>query len=225
MNKDFINKKLELLKKDKQQTFADLAEPLAKMVENGEAKKVVKVPSDGNWFSVSFDAVQVKQDRLVISAERADNGMHPSGQYRVSFSGTRAAYLRAYYEPTHRKYRWPHIYWDIRAYANHPREAGTRVYIHGFKAHDEIRKMIMTMQKYHSFKNILNSYILDNLTRVQLAIKTGKKPEEIERRWSNGMMESLGYKHVELIDAGLPKGSWRDVKSHWFKVETDAVNV
>ena len=45
MNKDFINKKLALLKKDNQKTFADLAEPLAKMLEKGEAKKVKQISS------------------------------------------------------------------------------------------------------------------------------------------------------------------------------------
>ncbi|MGH1486967.1 MAG: hypothetical protein ACRBCI_12165 [Cellvibrionaceae bacterium] len=220
---DFVNSKLNFLKKDKQAVFSELAEPLAKMVESGEATNIVKIPSDGNWFKISFDAVQVREDRLVISAERVDDGVHTSGQYRVNFKGTRAAYLRGYYEPRHIRFGWSYLYWDIRAYANHPKDSNTRVYVHGFKASDEIKQMIKAMESRYPVKNILNTYILDNLTRIKLAVKTGKDPQEVERRWSNGMMEHLGYRHVEVIDTGAPKGSWHEVKSHWYKLEKDAV--
>ncbi len=85
MNKNFINNKLKLLKKDNQNLFSGLAEPLAKMVENGEVSKVVKIPSDGNWFNLSFDAVEVAKNRLVISAERNRDGLQPSGMYQACF--------------------------------------------------------------------------------------------------------------------------------------------
>ncbi len=221
MNKDFILNKLALLKKDNQQTFSELAEPLVKMLENGEATKIVKVPNDNNWFKVSFDAVRVAEDRLVITAEREHSGVY-DGAYVVDFKDTRAAYLQGYYEPRHRRYGFSYITWDVRAYANSLKD-GSRVYVHGFRAHKEIEQMIKKMEQLYSTSNIVNKYINDNLTRVKHGIKCGRKPEQIEKNWSRGMMERLGYRHVELIDTGRPQGEWNNATSHWFKHHFDRV--
>lgn len=74
-DKDFIINKLLLMKKDKQAVFDKLVDPLQEMAAQAEPGKKVKIPVDGNWFKVSFDAVEVKQNRLVISAQRISDGL------------------------------------------------------------------------------------------------------------------------------------------------------
>ncbi|MBI1422430.1 MAG: hypothetical protein GC149_03115 [Gammaproteobacteria bacterium] len=226
-NKDFIMKKLNLMKKDKQPVFDRLVEPLSEMAEQGTQAQKIKIPSDGNWFKVSFDAVEVKTDRLVITAKRLVDGLvsashDPSEkQYSVEFAGTRAAYLRGFYKSRHPKYSWPYIYWDIRAYANHPENPTMRVYVNGFYAHKELHKMILAMEKFYGTNNILNKYINDNLIRFKSNIKMGKSPQQIEQVWSRGLMEGLGYRYVEAFDTGFPKGNWSDVEVHWCKKSQD----
>ena len=96
---DFIKDKLSLMQKDNQNGFNDFVEPLQSMVEKNEASKIIQIPADGNWFKLSFKAVEVKHNRLVISAKRIENGLITSShdpslkEYAVEFSGTRAAYL------------------------------------------------------------------------------------------------------------------------------------
>jgi hypothetical protein len=125
-------------------------------------------------------------------------------QYVVEFAGTRAAYLKGYYNPHHVAFGWPYISWDVRAYAKHTIDSNKRVYVHGFYAHEELRKLIVAMEGAYGASNIFNTYINDNLARFQLGIQAGKDPQKIEKEWSMGLMESLGYKHVEAF--GLPKG-------------------
>jgi hypothetical protein len=126
---DFIKSKLGLLKKDDQSIFDSLADPLSKMAESSQTSNTIHIPADGNWFNVSFDAVEQKSDRLVISAKRTKNGVYgspsdPDGrQYIVEFEGSRAAYLRGMYKHHHRKGGWPYVYWDIRSYTNHPQHS------------------------------------------------------------------------------------------------------
>lgn len=224
---DFIKDKLSLMSKDKQEVFDELAPPLEAMAEHGETKKKVQVPSDGNWFSISFDAIDQKKDRLIISARRIQNGMVPAPydptekQYIVEFEGTRAAYLRGYYKSRHPIGEWPFIWWDIRSYANHPNDPAIRVYVKDFRAHAEIRKLILTMERFHATSNIVNSYINDNLLRFQEGIKAGKTPQQIEKEWSKGMMESLGYHYVEAFEVGRETGTWQGVSVHWCKKEQD----
>lgn len=69
----------------------------------------------------------------------------------------------------------------------------------GFYAHDELRKLIHSMEKVYGTSNILNKYIKDNLFRFQSGIRAGKRPQEIEEAWSRGLMESLGYRYVEAL--------------------------
>ncbi len=231
MNKiDFIKQKLNLLAKDKQSVFQELGPSLQQMADKEQNQKIVKIPADGNWFTISYDAVEVRADRLVISAKRKLDGMHgspndPDGRYYVvEFEGTRAAYLRGMYKHRHRAGGWPYIYWDIRSYAGHPSNPGTRVYVSGFKAHDELRKMINAMENIYGTKNIVNTYINDNLMRFQTGIMQKKTPQQIEKQWSQGLMESMGYKYVEASDVGYPKGSWKGVASHWHKNPEDALS-
>lgn len=54
-----------------------------------------------------------------------------------------------------------------------------------------------------------------------MGLNVGKNPQQIEKEWSKGMMEGLGYNHVEAFDTGLPKGDWRGVSIHWCKNEID----
>ena len=226
-DKDFIVKKLLIMKKDKQDVFDKLADPLQAAVEKGSTEGKINIPADGNWFTISFDAVEVKKDRLVITANRLQDGITMSTfnpaerRYVVEFSGTRAAYLRGFYEPHHPIGGWPYIGWDIRSYANHPQNASVRVYVQGFYAHEEIRRLINAMERVHGTTNIFNKYINDNLLRFQLGVQLGKTPEQIEKAWSHGMMESLGYGHVEVFDTGFPKGGWNGVSVHWCKFKTD----
>jgi hypothetical protein len=224
--KDFIKNKLSLMQKDKQPVFDKLAEPLQKMAQEAETGKKIKIPVDGNWFTVSFDAVEVKQNRLVISARRMVDGLTPSNhnpaekEYVVIFEGTRAAYLKGYYK-NHVVHGWPYIGWDIRSYADHPSIPKTRVYVNGFIAHDEIRKMVVAMERVYGVSNIYNNYINDNLNRVQNGIRAGRSIQEIEKIWSKGLMESLGYHFVEAFDTGHPKGNWKEIHVHWCKFEKD----
>ena len=218
--KKFIEDKLKLIKKDKQSVFSDMVDTLAKQIEDAPEASTFEIPIDGNWFRLSFTALEVKKDRLVIDAERIKNGFF-GDQYIVEFKGTRAAYLRGYYESCHRVGRWPYIHWDIRSYINCPLDKDKRVYIRGFHAHDELRTMIRRMEQRFSTKNIINKHINDNLLRIRMGVNQGKTPSEVERNWSKGMMESLGYKYVEVLETGSEKGSWHGASVHWFKIERD----
>lgn len=219
---DFFKQKLGLLRKDKQGVLGKIADPLEEHLKDNSDRTPLQIPIDGNWFKVSFSAIQVKEDRLVINAERIRNGFIGE-QYAVEFKGTRAAYLRGYYEPSHRMGRWPFIHWDIRSYVNHPQDPTKRVYVAGFYAHQELKKMIQRMEQRYGVKNIVNTYINDNLLRLQIGIRAGKTPSEIEKNWSKGMMASLGYHHVEALDVGTKKGAWQGAKVHWFKQKEDAL--
>lgn len=227
-DKDFIIKKLNLMKKDNQPVFDELVEPLAALAEQGTSSKKIKIPADGNWFKVSFDAIQVKEDRAVITAQRIYDGMvagryDPSlREFRVEFQGTRAAYLFGEYHAHHSVGRWPYISWDVRSYANHPQNRNMRIYVSSFRAHNEIRRLITAMQAYYGTQNIINGYIKDNLERFKMGIMARKTPDQIEKDWSQGMMESLGYKYVEAM--GSPKGTWKTVKIHWYKEQKDSIN-
>ena len=226
-DKDFIIKKLELMQKDKQKGFKELVEPLQDVAENNALHKTVDIPVDGNWFTVSFKAVEVNKNRLVIEAKRKKDGLIASSgdpslkEYVVEFSGTRAAYLYGFYKPHHPIARWPYIYWDIRAYTNHPADSSMRIYVNGFRARDELRRLIVSMESIYGTSNIVNKYIKDNLFRVQSGIKAGKSIQDIEKTWSQGLMESLGYNYVEGFDIGFPKGTWEEVEVHWCKNRRD----
>jgi len=205
---DFIRSKLDMLDKDKQPIFKDLKEGLEKNL----GQKTFKVPIKGAWFRCEFDAVEVKKDRLVITADRLSDGIH-NDRYEVMFTGTRAAYLVGFYRTDK---QWPYLTWDIRAYQNHPTMLEKRVYVNGFYAHNEIRRMIQKMEPRFGFKNILNTYIYDNELRVKLGLTQNRTPEEIEKEWSRGLMESLGYENVELVMD-------RKIQSHWFKNKRDSL--
>ena len=97
-----------------------------------------------------------------------------------------------------------------------------RIYVQGFHAHNELRRLITSMQGFYGTKNIVNSYINDNLQRFRLGMAQKKSVDQVEKEWSRGMMESLGYKYVEA--SGSPKGTWHSVKVHWFKDQKDALN-
>lgn len=221
----FIQKKLALLKKDNAGGMGSIAESLSSAPIDGSS---VKIKADGNWFKVSFDAVQIQNDRALISARRMYDGMVPGRldpalrEFRVEFQGTRAAYIFGEYHSHHPIGGWPYISWDVRAYANHPQKHETRVYVDGFRAHNEIRRLILSMQSFYGTKNIINSYINDNLRRFKLGIASNKSVDQIEKGWSQGLMESLGYNYVEA--SGSPKGTWQHVKVHWFKDPEDALN-
>ncbi len=169
----------------------------------------------------------MKKDRLVISAKRLRSGLVTSPydptemEYVVEFQGTRAAYLRGYYKARHPMGGWPYISWDIRSYVNSPSNSEVRVYLGDFRAHNELKKLIVAMEGFYGTKNILNTYINDNLSRFQIGVRSNKTPEEIEKAWSKGMMESLGYKYVEAFDVGHPKGSWKGASVHWCKLSVD----
>lgn len=224
---DFIKEKLSLMKKDAQDSFKDFVEPLEEMVEKKEFTKTVQIPADGNWFTLDFKAVQIKENRLVITAKRKQDGLKPSKidpsimEYIVEFNGTRAAYLYGYFKPNHPVGGWPYIWWDIRSYANHPNNSNIRIYVNDFRARDEIRKLIIAMEGVNGTANIVNKYINDNLLRFQMGIKSKKTPQKIEKEWSQGLMESLGYNHVEAFDIGYPKGTWKQVEVHWCKKKQD----
>ncbi len=227
--KDFIKSKIELLAKDDQKTFNDMSSALDTMAEKGMRQNTVKLPTDGNFFKISFDAVKIKEDRLVITASRSQDGMYSNRynpaekEYRVEFDGTRAAYLIGLYNPSHRLGRWPYISWEVRAYANNPANANQRVYVRGFHASKEIKRMLRAMGEYYNTNNVCNSYINDNQLRFKTGMQINKTPEQIEREWSKGLMESLGYQYVEARDSGHPKGQWNGVESHWFKLERDRI--
>lgn len=221
--KDFLLKNIGFLKKDDQEVFRDLGGVIEGMADKNVISETVQVGADGNWFTVSFDAIDVKKDRLVINAKRVKDGLRsdpydPSiKQYIVEFEGTRAAYLRGFYKSRHPRFGWSYISWDIRSYANHPRDKNQRVYVAGFRASNEIRRLILAMERATGASHILNSYINDNLLRFQTGILARKTPEQIEKEWSQGMMEGLGYYYVEGFDHGIPKGKWNDVQVHWCK--------
>lgn len=225
--KDFIKGKLAILAKDKQNGFDEFVEPLSEMAKQEEHTKKIQIPTDGNWFTISFEAIEVAKDRLVIKADRVTNGMVVSSydptdqQYVVDFHGTRAAYLRGYYKPYHPMGGWPYISWDIRSYANHPSSPSTRIYVQDFRAHDEIKKLIVAMEQIYGTKNIVNTYINDNLLRFQNGLRANQSPQAIEKNWSKGMMELLGYNFVEAFDTGHPEGNWSGVSVHWCKLEQD----
>lgn len=223
----FIKDKIENMLRDKQNVFKDLHGTINKILEEGEYTKTVHVPADDNWFNISFDAIEIKQDRMVISAKRIQNSFVPCSydpsekQYIVEFKGTRAAYLRGYYKARHPLGGWPYISWDVRSYASHPKFKEKRVSLQGFWASQEIRKMIRIMEGTYGTSNIVNTYVNDNLLRFQSGIRANKVPQEIEKSWSKGMMESLGYEYIEANDTGSPKGEWRGVTVHWCKSEQD----
>ena len=225
--KDFLNKRIKLIEKDGQKGFKNFVEPLHEMADSQNTSKPVEIEADGNWFTLNFKAIQVKENRLVISATRKLDGLiacshDPSAmEYMVAFNGTRAAYLRGFYEPRHPFYGKPHIHWDIRSYTNSSVNPTVRIYVNGFRANDEIRKLILAMEGVHGTSNIINKYINDNLLRFQLGIKSKKTPQQIEKEWSKGLMESLGYHHVEATDIGYPKGHWKEVEVHWCKKKQD----
>jgi len=226
-NKDFILKKIGLIKKDGQEGFKDFVDPLQQMVDDNDFSKTVEIEADNNWFTLNFKAVQVKEDRLVITAKRKRDGLTPCRydssilEYAVEFHGTRAAYLYGYYKPRHPVGGWPYIYWDIRSYANHPKNETLRTYVNCFRANDELRKLITAMENAHGTSNIVNKYINDNKARFIQGINAKMTPQEIEKKWSQGLMESLGYQHVEAFDVGYPKGSWKEIEVHWCKKKED----
>lgn len=224
---EFIKAKIDLMAQDKQAGFAQLAPALTDMAKTGVQTRTVQIPADGNWFVVSFDAIEEKTDRLVISAKRKIDGMmrashDPSEkQYIVEFQGTRAAYLRAFYEPQHRRFGWPYISWDVRSYITHPQFPGARIYVRDFFAHTEIKRMVLAMEGYYGTTNIYNSYINDNLARVRNGIRTGKSIEAIEKEWSKGMMESIGYRRAEALQVQGEPDTWSKIMVHWCKHDHD----
>ena len=143
-------------------------------------------------------------------------------EFRIEFQGTRAAYIFGGYHSRHSIGGWPFISWDVRAYANNPQNPNMRVYVSGFYAHEEIKRLITTMEGHYGTRNVLNSYINDNLQRFKMGIAQKKTVDQVEKAWSKGMMESLGYQHVEA--SGLHKETWNSVKVHWFKDVKDALN-
>jgi hypothetical protein len=223
----FVKNKLELMAQDKQSGFDQFAPALADMASVGVQSRTIQIPADGNWFVVSFDAVEAKADRLLISAKRKMDGMsgvshNPTEkQYIVEFQGTRAAYLRGFYEPQHRRFGWPYLYFDVRSYITHPQFPGARIYVKDFYAHNEIKKMILAMEGHYGTSNIYNSYINDNLARIRSGIKAGRSIEAIEKEWSKGMMECMGYRHVEALQMDGTPDTWSKVMVHWCKNEQD----
>ena len=225
----FINGKLNLLAQDKQPIFDKIAGSLSTMVEKGELSKIVKIPTDNNWFKLSFDAVAVAEDRMVISAERLTDGLikipgdRNHGNYIVEFNGTRAAYLRGFFEHRHRIGGWPFIHWDIRSYAVSPLDNKTRIYVQNFRAHSELKRLIMAMEGFHGTQNILNGYINDNLVRFHSGIRAGRTVTDIELAWSKGLMENLGYRFVEALGQGSNPCDWHKTEVHWCKQERDLI--
>jgi hypothetical protein len=224
---EFIKTKLDLMAQDKQAGFNQLAPSLIDMAKTGVQTRTVQIPADGNWFVVSFDAIEERTDRLVISAKRKMDGMlrashDPSErQYIVEFQGARAAYLRGFYEPNHRRFGWPYISWDVRSYITHPQFPGSRIFVRDFFAHNEIKKMILAMEGFYGTTNIYNSYINDNLARVRNGLKAGKSIDAIEKEWSKGMMESIGYRRAEALQVQGEPDTWSKIMVHWCKHEQD----
>ncbi len=79
----------------------------------------------------------------------------------------------------------------------------------------------MAMEDVYGTNNVLNSYINDNRDRFRLGIQMKKSPGEIEKAWSQNLMESLGSHYVEAFDTSFPKGKWDKIKVHWCKKEQD----
>jgi len=220
--KKFIIEKLNIIKQDNQPEISRLVDPLTKKADDIDPSTSIIVPADKKKFQVSFPAIEVKKDRLVINAERVLDGFIGE-QYVVEFKGTRAAYLRGSHNHSYRYGGWSYIEWDIRSYAEHPTEKNKRVYVKDFYAHAELKKLIQRMEQKFGTKNILNTYINDNLLRLKAGIQMGKTIEEIERLWSKGMMEQLGYKYVEALDEESIKNETYGTKIHWFKSSLDAL--
>lgn len=224
---NFVKDKLTLMRADKQVGFGQFADSLDEMAKTGESFRKIQIPADGNWFKISFDAIEQNKDKLIISARRIKNGIHtnkydPSAKsYTVEFEGTRAAYLIGYYEERHRRYGWPYLSWDIRSYTTISQFPDARIYVENFYAHNEIKKLILAMENLYGSCNIFNSYINDNLKRFRKGIQDGKTVAQIEKEWSRGLMESLGYHYVEGFDEGFPNGNWNDAAIHWAKLEQD----
>ena len=157
-NEKFLKDKLSLLQKNNQNGFKDFVGPMHEMADKNETSRVIKIPADGNWFKLSFDTVQLKEDRVVITAHRIYDGMTPSRsdsstyefrvEFRVEFQGTRAGYLFGEYHQRHPLGGWPFISWDVRSYVNSLQNPGMRIYVSGFYAHNEIKRMIIAMQSY-----------------------------------------------------------------------------
>lgn len=216
LKQEFILEKLSVIKKDKQSGFIDLADPLSKMIENAPEESFYKVRMKDSWFTVNFTAMEVGENRLIINAERIQDGFQ-GDRYVVQFDGTRAAYLVGYYGEGYRTHSCPHIHWDIRSYTDHPDDKDKRIYVNGFRADSELRKMIQKMEERRGTKNIINSYVNDNLIRVRLGLSMGKTLAEIEKEWSKGMMERLGYRHVEALELS------HSVVVHWYKTKGDSL--
>jgi hypothetical protein len=83
--------------------------------------------------------------------------------------------------------------------------------------------MLTIMHVTHALRHVANSYINDNLARFKAGLLANKTAEQIERNWSQGLMESLGYHHVEAFDRGLPKGKWNKVEVHWIKTPHESM--
>lgn len=84
--------------------------------------------------------------------------------------------------------------------------------------------MIKAMEARFGTKNTYNKYINDNLLQFQVGVRQSKKtPDEVAYDMNKNLMVSLGYKHVEAIELGLPKGTWREAAVHWFKDPKDAL--
>jgi hypothetical protein len=212
--KDFLNKKIKTIIKDGQ--MGDFVEPLQEMMEAGDEEKAIRITPDGNWFKVSFDAVQVKKDRLLISAKKVTSHQFDQHTYSIGFEGTRAAYLWAKVSQP-RFHGWSYLHWDVRAYREFQ---GHRVYVREFRAREELKTMIREMESMTGVRNIFNSYINDNFNRIKHGVEAGKNAVDLEKEWSKGLFEGLGYRHCE-VDLVGDGGQIMDVNSHWCKDEHD----
>ncbi len=125
--------------------------------------------------------------------------------------------------PRHRIGGWAHIEWDVRSYALNPLDKKTRIYVKDFRAHSEFKRLIMAMEGFHGTQNIVNSYINDNLARFQAGIRAGQSVTGIESAWSRGLMENLGYRHVEALGNGQHPADWHKTEIHWCKQERDLI--
>ena len=99
----------------------------------------------------------------------------------------------------------------------------TRIYVKDFRAPSELKRLIMAMEGFHGTQNIVNSYINDNLARFHAGIRAGRSVTEIELAWSKGLMENLGYRHVEGLGQGANSGDWHKTEVHWCKQENDLI--
>jgi len=76
------------------------------------------------------------------------------------------------------------------------------------------------MEGVHGTGNINNKYTNDNLLHFQLGIKS-KKLQQIDKEWSNGLMEGLSCQHVEAFDIDYPKRKWKEIEIHLCKKKQD----